>query len=149
MVLTVLLLAFTSSVLLLIYGLFLWLVLIIVVYLLSYINFKLRYRELLSVLGELGWNYRMVLFWRQLYKELMPSIFSTPLLLESVEVTYCQVILSFLAQMGALALLIYATVILSSQIFIPYRDAVIVMTRFLAGSFACRIVLEFELFGIR
>ncbi|ETS82702.1 hypothetical protein PFICI_04578 [Pestalotiopsis fici W106-1] len=59
-----------------------------------------------------------------------------------------QKLMSFLADMGVVALFIYATIIMSSQLFISMWDAVKLMAQILAGAMASKLVLRFELHGM-
>lgn len=48
-----------------------------------------------------------------------------------------------------MAVVIYGTVSLSSQIFISLGDAVPIITRYLGGTIACRLVVRYEVYGLR
>lgn len=58
-------------------------------------------------------------------------------------------IASFFVNAGVIFLLVYSTILLSSQIFISLGDAVPVLARYFAGSLVCRGIMEFELRGMR
>ncbi|KAI0195632.1 hypothetical protein EV127DRAFT_331772 [Xylaria flabelliformis] len=108
------------------YGPFLWVFLTISVYIVNFGAFNLKYTE----------NYKRQKNWQ-------------PMWLIRKRETYCQMMLSSLVNGGVVVLLLYSTVLLSSQIFISLGDAVPVLARYLAASVVCRGIMDFELRGMR
>ncbi|KAI1453652.1 hypothetical protein F4805DRAFT_442640 [Annulohypoxylon moriforme] len=126
------------------YGPFLWLMLIIVVHLLSFGASNLKYkkdrvRHRNQAKSWTGW----------LRSELTPCMHGEPMWLICGPRTYLQMATSSGVSIGALVLLVYATILLSSQIFISLGDALGVIVRFLLGALVCRTILAFELRGMR
>jgi hypothetical protein len=127
-----------------IYAPFLWILLIILVHLLTFIAMSLRYKKdpehpRVGLKPLLRW----------LDDEVTPCLYNDPLLLVRADNSYLQICLFYWAGMGVVVLFVYATVILSSTIFISLGDAVPVIARFFLGSQVCRWILLFELHGMK
>ena len=58
-------------------------------------------------------------------------------------------VLSFGQNISLMVGITYATILLSSQIFISLGDAIVVMARFISGVLVCRWIVVFELRGMR
>ncbi|KAI0863377.1 hypothetical protein F4860DRAFT_468054 [Xylaria cubensis] len=126
------------------YGPFLWVFLTISVYIVNFGAFNLKYKE----------NYKRQKNWRGnwsrlFWNEVTPCMYGEPMWLIRKRETYCQMMLSSLVNGGVVVLLLYSTVLLSSQIFISLGDAVPVLARYLAASVVCRGIMDFELRGMR
>jgi len=126
------------------YAPFLWILLIIAVHLLNFVAMKLRYRkdperERPKSKSHFQW----------LEDELTPCAFGNPLWLVQMDNTYLHLLASYLANTGVAVLFIYATIILSSQIFISLGDAIPLVARWILGATVCRAILTYELHGLR
>ena len=63
--------------------------------------------------------------------------------------SYRLLVLNWMIRIGILLHLIYGTIVLSSMVFIELFDALKLISRFLCGTLACRMVVAFELYGSR
>lgn len=126
------------------YAPFLWILLIVLMHLLTFIAMSLRYRKDPEH-PRVG--HKPLLRW--LNDEITPCLYNDPLLLVQADNSYLQIFVFYWAGMGVVVLFVYATVILSSTIFISLGDAIPVMARFFLGSLVCRWILLFELHGMK
>jgi hypothetical protein len=143
---TVSTIAVNSGVLPSTYGPFMWLGINIAIQIISFATFKLRYQK--DTNSDSGYDQDAAPGW-WLTSEVTPCIYGVPVWLRRAPDTYLHMIMSLLLNAGVVILLVFATVILSSQMFISLGDALIVTARFLTGGVVCRMILAFELRGMR
>ncbi len=86
---------------------------------------------------------------RGLVDEATPCCYRDPVFLEPRQKTYLYVGVALVRQGGVVILYLYATIILSSQIFISLGDAIPVIAFYMMGAYACRLILSFELHGMK
>ncbi|KAH0543686.1 hypothetical protein FGG08_002001 [Glutinoglossum americanum] len=63
--------------------------------------------------------------------------------------SYRLLVLNWMIRIGVWVHVIYGTIVLSSILFISLFEALRLMSRFFVGTFACRIVIAFELYGLQ
>lgn len=126
------------------YGPFLWGFLTILVYIMNFGAFCLTYKE--NRKRHTNWRGNLS---RLFGNEITPCMYGKPMSLTAKRRTYHSMIASFFVNAGVIFLLVYSTILLSSQIFISLGDAVPVLARYFAGSLVCRGIMEFELRGMR
>ncbi|KAK4040857.1 hypothetical protein C8A01DRAFT_45877 [Parachaetomium inaequale] len=89
-------------------------------------------------------------FWGLKLGEFMPCAKGDPLFLTEVDKKgLLAILVQFLMEMASLVVFVFGTVALSSQIFISLGDVVPVIIRFICGTVVCRLILLFELHGLR
>jgi hypothetical protein len=125
------------------YAPFLWILLIIIVHLITFIAMNLRYKEH----PEHQRYPKSPLLWVR--DEITPCIYGNRVCLVKKENSYFYMFVHYWAGMGIVILFIYATIFLSSTIFISLGDAVTIMARFFFASIVCRWILLFELHGMK
>jgi hypothetical protein len=127
---------------------FLWLVLLVPAHLLSFWSLKLRYRP-----SEQDGNSEKPSEWKTwlqiIGSEFVPCAKGDPLLLTKAKEGLLSIMVQYLTKIASVAVFVFGTVALSSQIFISLGDVVPVIARFMVGTMACRIILSFELYGLR
>ena len=125
------------------YAPFLWILLIGLVHVITFTAMKLRYKE---VQGQQR-HPKFLLRWVQ--NEITPCVYGDPIFFEPKKSSYAYQFVHYWAGMGIVILFTYATIFLSSTIFISLGDAVTIMARFFFASIVCRWVLSFELHGMK
>jgi hypothetical protein len=123
------------------YGPFMWLGINMAVQVISFLTLKLRYQKDQDCGPDYGRD--TALNWW--LSEITPCIYGEPTWLRRAPDTFLHFILSLLLNAGVLVLLVFVTVILSSQLFISLGDALTVTARILTGGVVCRLILAFEL----
>lgn len=123
---------------------FLWILLTITVSLLNFVAMKLRYRKDLERERSKSNSH-----FRWLEDELTPCAFGNPFWVMQMDNAYLYFLAGYFANVGVAVLFIYATVILSSTIFISCGDAIALFARWLLGAAVCRAILSYELHGLR
>ena len=124
------------------YAPFLWVILLVPAHLLGFLGFKLRYRPSKQTIDRKTWL-------QAIGSEFQPCATGKPLLLTEVKKSLLFLVVRYLTDMASLVVFIFGTVALSSQIFISLGDVVPVIGRFLASTLVCRLILSFELHGLR
>ena len=138
------------------YGPVLWIFLLLAVHtfggLASCLGFG-RVRDDAADVGRPRGTKRGAWVWRRLAREVTPCYYGGPVLLAKRRLSeYRQCLLTVarhVTQAGTVILFMFATVMLSSQIFISMGDVFVVVSTILAGAWACRLILTFELHGMR
>jgi hypothetical protein len=129
---------------------FLWILLLIPVYVLSYLSLRLGYKIQYTTMNKQG---SMRTTWQQIIgDEFMPCAKSDGLHVEKrKEPTYMllSAVLSWLTNMAMLILFIFGTVFLSSQMFVSLGDMIPVIARVIGSCMVARGVMLFELYGLR
>ena len=99
-------------------------------------------------LGKPKWRLR-ISGW--VIQELTPCAFAKIVDTQPAEFkpSYRLLVLNWMIRIGVWLHVIYGTIVLSSMLFISLFDALRLISRFLIGTFACRLVLAFELYGLR
>jgi hypothetical protein len=131
------------------YGPFLWVTLLVPPHLLGFWGLKLGYRPSEQVRNPEELSERTT--WAHVIgSEFMPCAKGDPLFLTEVDKKGLLFILvQFLMEMASVVVFVFGTVALSSQIFISLGDVVPVIIRFICGTVVCRLILLFELHGLR
>ncbi|KAH6847426.1 hypothetical protein B0I37DRAFT_375032 [Chaetomium sp. MPI-CAGE-AT-0009] len=131
------------------YAPFLWVMLLIPAHLLGFWCLKLGYRASEQVRNPEELSGRNT--WaRILSREFIPCAKGDPLFLTEVDKKGLLFIsVQYLAEMASVVVFIFGTVALSSQIFISLGDVIPVIIRFICGTVVCRLILLFELHGLR
>lgn len=131
------------------YSPFLWVMLLVPAYLLGFWALKLGYRvsrhprNAEEFSGRTSWAHAIK-------SEFMPCATGDPLFLIEVEKKgLLYIVVQYWAEMASVVVFVFGTVALSSQIFISLGDVVPVIIRFLCGTVVCRLILLFELHGLR
>ncbi|KAF3483616.1 uncharacterized protein GIQ15_02940 [Arthroderma uncinatum] len=130
------------------YTLFLWLILLAPLHILGFWRFKVRYR----VSKEAGDHEKLTerKSWLQVIKsEFVPCALGNPMFLTKVDKGPLSIAVQWLADIAVTVVFIFSTVAMSGQIFIGMGDAVPVIARFLMGTLVSRLILLFELHGLR
>ena len=128
------------------YGPFLWAVLVVPAHLLYFWSFKMQYKERRTH----GEGPRANRTWLQIIgSEFVPCAAGEPMLLSRLPTGFLCFAVEFTTEVASLVVMVFGTVALSSQIFISMGDVVPIIGRFLAGTLVCRLVVLFELHGIR
>jgi hypothetical protein len=140
---TVSTIAIYSEPLPMVYGPFLWIILILIVHACGGFAAGLRYAPNPDC-RQAGSGLRL-----RLANELTPCTYGDPVWLVPRRKTYLYLAAVYATQLGVVALFLYATVILSSQIFISLGDAVPVIGLYLTGAAICRLILSIELHGMK
>jgi hypothetical protein len=101
-----------------------------------------------SKLEKLKWRSRIS---RLVIQELTPCAFAKIVNTQPAEFkpSYRLLVLNWMIRIGVLLHVIYGTIVLSSMLFVSLFDALRLISRFLIGTIACRMVLAFELYGLR
>jgi len=131
------------------YGPFLWFVLIVVVHLIGGLASSLA--TVKDPENERRWH-RKTARWsllQWLADELTPCCYADPVFLVRRPRTYLSLFVSYLSQLAVVVLFGYATIMLSSQIFISLGDAVPVIAYYMVGAYVSRLLLTMELHGMR
>jgi hypothetical protein len=63
--------------------------------------------------------------------------------------SYRLLVLNWMIRIGVWLHVIYGTIALSSMLFISLYDALSLVSRFFSGTLACRMIVAFELYGLR
>lgn len=128
------------------YGPFLWAVLVVPAHLCYFWSFKMQYKERRT--HNKGPHERRT--WLQVMgSEFVPCAAGDPMLLTRLPTGLLCFVVEFTTEVASLVVMVFGTVALSSQIFISMGDVVPIIARFLAGTLVCRLVVLFELHGIR
>jgi hypothetical protein len=125
------------------YAPFLWILLIVLIHIATFIAMNLRYKE------DPGHQRYPKSLLQWVRDEFTPCVYGNPVCLVRRENSYIYMFFHYWAGMGIVILFIYATIFLSSTIFISFGDAVTVVARFFFASIVCRWVLSFELHGMK
>lgn len=129
------------------YSPFLWVILALPAHLLGIWGLKLRYRLSEQVPEKFS---KRKSWWSQIIgSEFTPCADGEPLLLTQVKKGLLFVLVNFFTEMASVAMFVFGTVALSSQIFISLGDVVPLIARFMIGTLICRLILVFELYGLR
>lgn len=128
---------------------FLWIMLVVPVHL-GFLSLKLQYRASKpdgdsEKLRDSSWKTRLGFIRR----EFTPCAKGDPLLLTKTNKRFLSILVHYLACMASITTFVFGSVALSSQIFISLADVIAVIARFMVSNIVCRIVLSFELHGIR
>ncbi|KAF7594438.1 hypothetical protein BBP40_009260 [Aspergillus hancockii] len=91
-------------------------------------------------------RHRLPLF---ISRELTPSQYSEPPGIEEIEESYLFLFFSWCTSTGTVIHILYGTMVLSSLLSISVEDALAMAGRYLASVVCCRIVLVYELAGLR
>jgi hypothetical protein len=124
------------------YAPFLWVILLVPAHLIGFWGFKLRYRTSRRARDGKTWI-------QAIKSEFSPCVMGEPLLLKEVKKGLLFIVVRYFTDMASLAVFIFGTVALSSQIFISLGDVIPVIGRFLLSTLVCRLILLFELHGLR
>lgn len=128
------------------YGPFLWAVLVVPAHLLYFWSFKMQYKERRAH-SEVPREKRT---WLQAMRsEFVPCAAGEPMLLSRLQTGLFCFTVEFMTEVASLVVMVFGTIALSSQIFISMGDVVPIIARFLVGTLVCRLVVLFELHGIR
>ncbi|OAL32871.1 hypothetical protein AYO20_07662 [Fonsecaea nubica] len=88
--------------------------------------------------------------WQMLCAEFTPSASRKQAAqLEIKEETYLYIFLSWFTATGTVLHIVYGTLVFSSLIFISTSDATAVVGRYLASTLVCRVIVMYELSGLR
>lgn len=84
-----------------------------------------------------------------LWSETTPCINQKPLVLRFKREFYLFLLISWFTSLVGISYLTFATVVFSEALFITIQDALSVLARFLLSAIFCRIVLMYEIAGLR
>ncbi|KAK4233817.1 hypothetical protein C8A03DRAFT_19173 [Achaetomium macrosporum] len=130
------------------YAPFLWVMLSVPAHLLGFWSLKLGYRPSEQVRNSKGVSERKT--WACVIgSEFIPCAKGRPLSLDERKRGLPFILVQYLTNLASFAMFIFGTVALSSQIFISLGDVVPVIGRFICGTIVCRLILLFELYGLR
>jgi hypothetical protein len=134
------------------YPIFMWLSLLVPVHTFGYMSLKLSYRASEEV-GNIETPKVKALSWKSWLRfiggEFIPCAQGDPLLLTKEDKTVLSIVVHYLTSLATGVVFVFGSVALSSCIFISLADVVPVIARAMLGSIVCRLVLTFELHGMR
>jgi hypothetical protein len=124
----------------------LWALLTVPIHLIGSFAVALRFRSFQNPTEDIQWKSR-------LRSEFPLAAQQQPLLPtethEQKGTDYLSLLFSWIASTAAILHMIYGTMVFSSILFISAQDAVVVVARYLASTLVCRVVLRFEIMGLR
>ncbi|KFY48430.1 hypothetical protein V495_01344 [Pseudogymnoascus sp. VKM F-4514 (FW-929)] len=121
----------------------LWAFVAIPIHLMGRLAVALRFRCQMSELGPEGpWA-------RRLREEFQLTARQSPATLHSQQEGYLFILCSWCTSTGAVLHIMYGTLVFSSILFISAQDAIKVAARYLCSTLICRIILKFEIIGMR
>ncbi|KAF2238639.1 hypothetical protein EV356DRAFT_505981 [Viridothelium virens] len=123
----------------------LWSFLAVILYLLGSLTLRLRTREL-SRDRRRNLTQKLT-YW--IANEVTPSICQNPMMLTRTPESYVFLLMSWLTAVGTVLHIVYGTVVLSGILFISITDALIVVARYIVSTLCCRMILMYELAGLR
>jgi hypothetical protein len=133
---------------------FLWNLLVIPTHLLGCWVLNLRFEKIPLEDYQSAKRFRRLRIW--LSFELTPCAYGKPMVLikrrakgsEHNRSLLCAVV-KWLADLGVVVVFVYGSVALASQVFISLGDAGTVIARYIISAIMCRLVLQYELNGLR
>ncbi|SPO04029.1 uncharacterized protein DNG_06712 [Cephalotrichum gorgonifer] len=128
------------------FGPFLWVTLVVPAHLLYFWSFKMQYKKRD---GDGERTLERETWLQTIASEFVPCAAGEPMLLTQVHTGLLHFVVEFATDIASLVVFIFGTIVLSSQIFISMADVVPIVGRILASTLVCRLVVLFELHGIR
>lgn len=122
----------------------LWAFVAIPIHLMGRLAVALRFRCEISELepGERPWA-------RKLQEEFQLTARQSPATLHSQQESYSFIFCSWCTSTGAVLHIMYGTLVFSSILFISAQDAIKVAARYLCSTLICKLILKFEIIGMR